>query len=162
MGGHIRKGGGTTVKTSKLYLLSSSYKNIYIYICRHIYIYKDQARAPRALWALVGPWDVVGRALVGPWALLGSPGPLWAGTLWAPWALVGPPGPLWAGPLWAPGALVGQALVGALGLCGPPWALVGQALVGPMGPCGPPWALAGQVLVGRALVDPPGPSWAGP
>ena len=41
-----------------------------------------------------------------------SAGPLWARLSWASWALVyralvGPPGPSWAGPLWAPGALAG-------------------------------------------------------
>ena len=41
------------------------------------------------------PWTLVGRALGSlwpPWALVG-------------WALVGTPGHLWAGPLWAPGLL---------------------------------------------------------
>ena len=37
------------------------------------------------------------------WAVVGAPGPLWAGHLRAPWArgpgLCGPPGPLWGGPL---------------------------------------------------------------
>ena len=53
------------------------------------------------------PWALVGRALGPVMALVGPPGPLWTGPLWAPWALVGPPGPLWAGPLWARRALVG-------------------------------------------------------
>ena len=79
------------------------------------------------------PCALVGRAFVGPLGPVGR-------------ALVGSRGRLWAGPLWAP-----------LGPCGLPW-----ALVGPLGPCGPPWAIVGRALVGRALVAPPGPSWARP
>ena len=81
------------------------------------------------------------------WAMVGPPGPLRAGPLWAgllraPWALVGPPGllrawPLWAGPLRAPLGPYGP------GPCG-------------LGFCGPAWALEGWALVGRALMCPPG------
>ena len=54
-------------------------------------MYLDQARAPHAHWALVGPpW-----ALMGP-ALVGSLGPSWAGPLWAPWALMDPGHRDWA------------------------------------------------------------------
>ena len=100
----------------------------------YIYIYSylfwgggDQARAPRALWALVGVL-----------------GPLWARPLWAPL------GRLWARPLWASLRLHGP------GPCGRPWALVGRAFAGRIvgraimgppgrpGPNGPPWALMGQ------------------
>ena len=79
------------------------------------------------LWA---PWGLLGRALVESlWVPLGSlfgPGncehPPWALACRAlvGQALVGTPGPLWAGR-----ALVGRALVP------PPWALMGQALIGP-------------------------------
>ena len=81
---------------------------------------------PRCGLALVGsPGALLGRALVGPLGPCGAgppPGPR------------GTPGPLWAGPLWAPWALEGRALVG------PPCALVGRALVDPPGP---PWSPQG-------------------
>ena len=53
---------------------------------------------PGPLWAPLGPCGPVP---------CGPSGPLWDGPLWdgpcgPPWALVGSPGPLWAGPLWAP------------------------------------------------------------
>ena len=55
-------------------------------------------------------WALMGRALMGP------PGPLWAGPVGP--ALVGPPGPLWAWPLWAP---MGPCELGPYGPgpCGP-------------------------------------------
>ena len=113
------------------------------------------------------------------WALVGYPGPLWAGPLWAPW-------PLWAGLLWAPWALVGRAwalvgwaIVGAMGPCGPcpcgppgpclalvgPLGPHGRALVGPLGPhglglYGPPWALMGWALIGLPELILAGRLWA--
>ena len=132
-------------------------------VCR-LHLYKSPSRAT---WALVGQ------------ALVGRPGPFWAGPLLGPLGPCGPgpcglPGPLrgllgpcgpgpcgpsWAraGPLWASWAVMGRAMVGLS------WAFAGQAFVGALGPCGfscalvgrargPPWALAG-----RALVAPP---WA--
>ena len=72
---------------------------------------------------------LMGRALMGR-ALLRAP----LGPYGPPWALVGralmgPPGPLWAGPLWAPRGPYGPGPYGP-GPCGPPgpswaWALIG-------------------------------------
>ena len=71
------------------------------------------------------------RSRKGPWAHVGR-------------ALVSTPGPLWAGRLWAPRALVGGALMGPPGPCRPPWALVGAL--------GPLWARPGP-LWARSLHD---------
>ena len=71
------------------------------------------------------------------WPSWGRPGALMGQ------ALVGPPGPLWAGPM---RRHVGQALLSLPGplravhmwaLAGAPFALMSRALVGPLGPHGP-------------------------
>ena len=66
-------------------------------------------------------------------------------------ALVGPPGPLWAGPCGPPWATVGQALMGL------PWALVRRALVG-RALVGPPVPLWARPLWAPLCPDGPGPN----
>ena len=88
-----------------------------------------------------GPLECSRGGLMGhPWALMGR-------------ALMGPPGPSWAGPVWAP--LVPH---------GPLWALMGRALVASLRPCEPgPFGLHGPLRAGLlwASLDPygPGPCW---
>ena len=79
----------------------------------------------RATWALqgpgMGPLKSLGMGACGPpWALVGHPGPSWAGALWAPLGPCGP-GPCGPGPCGPPGPLLAGPL-----LAGPLWA-----------PCGP-------------------------
>ena len=66
--------------------------------------------------------------------------------------LMGRPGPVWAGPLWAESYVPPWALMGqddGPGPVGPRWALMVRALVG-------------RALMGWALMGRPGRLWAGP
>ena len=98
------------------------------YTCMHMHAH---ARTRTQPWALVGQ------------ALVGHPGPLWAGQ----WAALGACGP---GPCCSRGLL---------------WSVLSACAPGPceprLGPCGPGSCEAPWALVGRALVGFPGPLWAG-
>ena len=70
------------------------------------YMLQEQPRHTHSMWAPLGP-------------LVAPLGPLWAPMALSGRALVGLPGPFWAGLLWVPLGVVSRALVG---LPGPLWA----------------------------------------